>query len=121
EVEPPSAPRAAWTEVESLVHSDDTTDKGNHFMVETDERQRSVLRFGNGTNGQLLPRDSIVHTDYQIGGGHTGNIGADQLVHARPLTGALTGAIVAVWNPFDVINGRDPESPDKIRRNAPEA
>ena len=50
-------------------------------MVETDERRRSVLRFGNGTNGQLLPHGAIVHAEYQIGGGHAGNIGADQLVH----------------------------------------
>ena len=80
-----------------------------------------MLRFGNGTNGQLLPSGAIVHTEYQIGGGHAGNVGADQLVHFRPLTGPLTGAIVSVWNPFDVTGGRDPELPEKIRRNAPEA
>ena len=40
---------------------------------------------------------------------------------SQPLTGALTGAIVSVWNPFDVTDGRDPEPPEKIRRNAPEA
>ena len=110
-----------WDEVESLVHSDDSAEDGDHFMVETDEHRRSTLRFGNGTNGQLLPHRAIVHTDYQIGGGHAGNIGADQLVHARPLTGALTGAILSVWNPFDVTDGRNPELPEKIRRNAPEA
>ena len=90
-------------------------------MVETDERQRSVLRFGNGTNGRLLPNGAVVQADYQIGGGHAGNIGAEQLLYARPLTGALTGAIVSVWNPFDVTDGRDPEPPEKIRRKAPEA
>ena len=50
-----------------------------------------------------------------------GNVGAEQLVYAQPLTGALTGAIVSVWNPFDVTDGRDPEPPEKIRRKAPEA
>ena len=121
EVELPGAGTDRWDEVESLVHSDDSTEQGDHFMVETDERQRSVLRFGNGTNGQLLPPDAIVHTDYQIGGGYRGNVGADQLVHFRPLTGTLTGAVVGVWNPLDVTDGRDPEPPEKIRRNAPEA
>jgi hypothetical protein len=121
EVEPPGGPRSVWLEVESLVHSDETADQGNHFMVETDERQRSTLRFGNGVNGQLLPHDAVVHADYQIGGGHEGNVGANQLTHVRPLTGVLTGAIVAAWNPFDVVNARDPESAEKIRRNAPEA
>jgi predicted phage baseplate assembly protein len=37
------------------------------------------------------------------------------------MTGALTGAIATVWNPFDVVDGRDPEPPEKIRRKAPEA
>ncbi|MFH0344329.1 MAG: baseplate J/gp47 family protein [Chromatiales bacterium] len=121
EIEPPGAPRDPWDEVESLVHSDDSPESGDHFMVETDEHQQSVLRFGNGTNGRLLPAGAVVHTEYQIGGGARGNVGADQLTHVRALTGALSGAIVAVWNPFDVTDGRDPELADKVRRNAPEA
>ena len=121
QVEPAGAARETWDEVESLVHSDDSAENGDHFMVETDERQRSVLRFGNGTNGRRLPVDSIVHAEYQIGGGHAGNIGADQLVNIEPLTGALNGAVVAVTNPFDVVDGRDPEPAERIRRNAPEA
>jgi len=121
QVEPPGAARETWDEVESLVHSDDSAENGDHYVVETDERQRTVLRFGNGTNGRLLPSGATVHAEYQIGGGHRGNIGADQLVSIRPLTGALNGAIVAVTNPFDVTDGRDPEPVERIRRNAPEA
>jgi hypothetical protein len=121
EVEAPGAGLEPWDEVESLVHSGDSAENGSHFMVETDEHRQSVLRFGNGTNGRLLPPGSIVRAEYQIGGGHDGNVGADQLTHVQPLTGALSGAIVAAWNPFDVTDGRDPESPEKIRRNAPEA
>ena len=117
----PNGGTDVWDEVESLVHSDDSAEQGDHFMVETDERRRSVLRFGNGTNGQLLPHGAVVHADYQIGGGHEGNIGADQLMRFRDLTGALTGAIVSVWNPFDVTDGRDPETFASVRRNAPEA
>lgn len=121
EVTIPSGGTDVWDEVESLVHSDDTTEQGDHFMVETDERRRSTLRFGNGTNGQLLPRGAVVHAQYQIGGGAAGNIGADQLVFSRPLTGVLGGAVARVWNPFDVTDGRDPETAEKVRRNAPEA
>ena len=65
----PGAARETWDEVESLVHSDDSAENGDHFMVETDERRRSVLRFGNGTNGRLLPNGAVVHAEYQIGGG----------------------------------------------------
>lgn len=121
EVTIPAGGTDVWDEVESLVHSDDSAELGDQFMVETDERRHSVLRFGNGTNGQLLPQGAVVHAQYQIGNGSDGNIGTDRLLFARPLTGLLTGAIEHVWNPFDVANGRDFEPPDKIRRNAPEA
>ncbi|MBT8768520.1 baseplate J/gp47 family protein [Metapseudomonas boanensis] len=121
QVEPPGAAREQWDEVESLVHSDDSAENGDHYMVETDEHRQSVLRFGNGTNGRLLPSAAVVHAQYQVGVGHAGNIGADQLINLKPLTGLLDGAVVAVTNPFDVTDGRDPELPERIRRNAPEA
>jgi predicted phage baseplate assembly protein len=69
----------------------------------------------------LLPEGAIIHAQYQVGTGSEGNIGADQLVFARALTGPLSGAIQRVWNPFDVSDGRDYEPAEKIRRNAPEA
>ncbi len=115
------AAREDWDEVASLVHSDDSAENGDHFMVETDERQGSLLRFGNGTNGRLLPPGATVYAEYQVGGGFAGNIGADQLRDAEPLAGALNGAVLAVTNPFDVRDGRDPEPAERIRRNAPEA
>lgn len=121
QVEASGGAREDWDEVESLVHSDDSAENGDHFSVETDELQRSVLRFGNGTNGRLLPLDATVHARYQIGVGHAGNIGADQLREVEPLQGALNGAVSAATNPFDISNGRDPEPAERIRRNAPEA
>jgi hypothetical protein len=110
-----------WNEVISLVHSDDSAEEGDHFVVETDELQRSTLRFGNGVNGQLLPTDAIVHCAYQAGQGGNGNVGVEALTQFQPLSGVLADSIVRLWNPFDVIDGRDPEPVDKILRNAPEA
>lgn len=121
QVEPPGAPRETWDEVISLVHSDESAENGDHFAVETDEHRGSRLRFGNGTNGRSLPQGAVVYAEYQIGGGTSGNIGADQLINVPPLTGVLNGAIVAVTNPFDVTDGRDPEPVERVRRNAPEA
>ena len=83
QVEPPGAARETWDEVESLVHSDDSAENGDHYAVETDERQRTVLRFGNGTNGRLLPAGPIAHAEYHIGGGHRGNVGADLIGGTR--------------------------------------
>lgn len=121
QVETPGGAREDWDEVESLVHSDDSAENGDHFMVETDEHRRSLLRFGNGSNGRLLPAGAVVHAEYQVGGGHAGNIGAGQLVNLQPLTGALNGALLTASNPFDVTDGREPEAVERIRRNAPEA
>ena len=53
-----------WDEVSSLVHSDDTAERGDHFVVETDELGQSLVRFGNGTNGRKIPDDAIVHCRY---------------------------------------------------------
>lgn len=121
QVELPGGVVEDWDEVESLVHSDDSAENGDHFMVEADEHRRSVLRFGNGSNGRMLPPGATVHARYQVGDGQAGNIGADQLLNHRQLTGALMGTIAAVGNPFDVTDGREPESPERIRRDAPEA
>jgi hypothetical protein len=120
QVDPPGAAIETWTETASLVHSDDAPDTGTRFMVETDELQRSVLRFGNGINGRLLPDGAVVHAACQIGGGGRGNVGADQLVNFT-LAGAHAGAVAAAVNPLDVTDGRDPEPAERIRRKAPEA
>ena len=120
-VKPPGGAIEGWDEVESLVHSDDSAENGDHYMVETDERRRSQLRFGNGRNGRLLPPGAVVHARYQVGVGSAGNIGADQLVNVQALTGALMGAVTAATNPLDVTGGRDPEPAERVRRNAPEA
>lgn len=120
-VELPGGIAEDWQEVESLVHSDDSAENGACFAVETDERRRSLLRFGNGTHGRLLPPGAVVKARYQAGGGHGGNVGADRIVRLRPLAGTLGGAVLAAFNPLDVSDGREPEAPECVRRHAPEA
>jgi Baseplate J-like protein len=117
-VELPGPITEIWDEVISLVHSDDSSENGDHFVVETDEQRRSVLRFGDGTNGRLLPDHAIVHCAYQIGGGAIGNIGFDQL---KFFDTATTPEVTECWNPFDIVDGRDPEPTEKIVRRAPDA
>ncbi len=118
----PGAPADdTWDEVISLVHSDDSAEEGDHFAVETDEHQRSLLRFGDGVNGRRLLDGAVVHCEYQVGGGVAGNVGANTLIYFKPLSGALASAIDELWNPFDVTDGRDAEPPEKVLRNAPEA
>ena len=106
-----------WDEVISLVHSDASAEGGDHFAVETDEEGRSLIRFGNGTNGRDLA-GAEVHCTYQVGWGLDGNIGADQL---RYFDATTYPEIAECWNPFDVTNGRSPEPVAEIIRRAPEA
>jgi hypothetical protein len=107
-----------WNEVINLIHSDDSAELGNHFMVETDEYLQSIIRFGNGINGKELPENSIVECSYQLGLGPVGNIGFDKLVNYDTNN---FPRIVDCWNPFAVTNGRGPEPKTEIIRRAPEA
>ena len=125
-----------WDEVIDLIHSDDSDEAGDRFIVETDELRRSTIRFGNGTNGRKLPSQATVKCNYQVGLGLEGNIGSDTLLHGGLLIGldaenritydttllqpAEPGK-TSVWNPFDVTNGRTPEPVVEIIRRVPEA
>ena len=109
-----------WDERIDLVHADDGDETGDSFIVETDELGTSLVRFGNGTNGRVLPADAVVRCEYQTGQGLDGNVGADAITNLdAPVDPLLQGA--TVWNPFDVTTGRAPERVDEIIRRAPEA
>ncbi len=122
-VEFPGDPIDPWDERISLVHSDDSDENGDHFAVETDEHQRSVLRLGNGVNGRLLTEGSRFLCVYQVGQGYSGNIGADQLINSERVAPFAfpPSLFLRCWNPFDVTDGLDPEPASRVLRNAPEA
>lgn len=104
-----------WEERISLVGSDAAE---RHFAVETDELGRSIVRFGNGILGENLPPAATVRCAYETGGGADGNVGRDRIMRFDRLT---QPKIAAVWNPFDVVNGRAPEPREEILRSTPEA
>jgi len=122
EVTPPGD---QWDEVPNLLHSDDSAENGDHFVVETDENCRSVIRFGNGTNGRELPDGAEVTCTYQYGMPLDGNVGADMIVSAAEdsvqVIPPFPFVLRACWNPFDVTNGRDQEPVAEIIRRVPEA
>ena len=107
-----------WDEVIDLIHSDDSAENGDRFIVETDELGRSLLRFGNGVNGRKLPDNAQVICRYQVGQGPAGNIGQGKLQYFDP---EAYPEIAACWNPFDVVDGLAPEPVSEIIRRAPEA
>lgn len=105
----------AWEERIDLIQSEDDD---QHYQVETDELRMSRLRFGNGDNGMRIDNDATVTCAYQVGGGAAGNVGSDTITGFD--RGALSDLQV-LRNPFDVVNGRDPEPRDEIIRRVPEA
>ena len=115
-----------WNEVPSLIHSDDSAEGGDHFVVETDENRRSLIRFGNGKNGMKLPVGAEVTCTYQFGTPLDGNVGADMIASFDASTVTFDPTVPPLslrtcWNPFDVTNGRDRESAAEIIRRVPEA
>ncbi len=107
-----------YDEVISLIHSDDSDEMGDHFVVETDESGHSLVRFGNGINGKRLPEKAVVNCKYRAGIGPDGNIGSDRLICFPEYYDSL---IDECWNPFDITNGRAPEPVAEIIRRVPEA
>ncbi|MCJ8280432.1 MAG: hypothetical protein MJK14_11145, partial [Rivularia sp. ALOHA_DT_140] len=110
--------RDRWDEVIDLVHSDNSDERGDRFVVETDELGRSVIRFGNGKNGKQLPDGAFVNCTYQIGFGLDGNVGADSLENFDRNS---FSNILDCWNPFDVTNGREKEPVAEILRRVSQA
>jgi hypothetical protein len=104
-----------WDEQIDLIESqaDD-----NDYIVETDESGFSQIRFGRVPNGEPPPAGTYVAARYQVGRGSRGNVGADSLTGFDV---ALFPAVRRAWNPFDAVDGRDPEAAEVIRRRAPEA
>jgi hypothetical protein len=103
-----------WQEVSDLIGSEADDE---HFLVETDELGGSSIRFGDGRHGRALPDDATVKCRYRVGQGSAGNVGADSIVGF----GDPSGAVQRVWNPRDVVDGRDPEPVAEIVRRVPEA
>ena len=112
----PAVGKPDWSEQHDLIHS---TGSDPHYVVETDENLRSLVRLGDGTNGELLPQNAVVVCSWLSGYGPDGNVGADCLTHFDSLAPPAPTAIC--WNPFDISDGLAPETPATIIRRAPEA
>jgi hypothetical protein len=104
-----------WQEQSDLI---DSKQVDTHFVVETDEYRTSRIRFGNDSNGRALPEGETVTCRYRVGLGEAGNVGFESLTG---FDAAANPLLLAIWNPFDVANGRAPEPAAEIVRRVPEA
>jgi hypothetical protein len=86
------------------------------YVTRTEDDERTIVQFGNGTTGARLPSGSDnVRTVYRKGGGRGGNLDADRLsvLMTRPL------GVTGVTNPEAATGGIDRQSRDDVRANAP--
>lgn len=88
-----------------------------HFIVEVDNDGYSHLRFGDGFHAARPKPDSTFVTNYRIGNGADGNVGAETI---RRVVLAGDG-INLVRNPLPASGGREPESLEQVRQYAPQA
>lgn len=61
----------SWTEVESLVFSDQASD---NYSVRTDVDDFAYIKFGDGVSGSIPPAGATIIVSYRVGGGVAGNI-----------------------------------------------
>ena len=103
-----------WTVTDDLL----TDNLGRpDYVVEMEQDGIASLRFGNGRYGRRPEPGSLFQIMYRVGNGSRGNIGADTLRHVVTDNRHVAG----VTNPLPAFGGREPESLEEIRRNAPVA
>jgi hypothetical protein len=90
------------------------------FVVETEDDERTYLRFGDDQLGKKPEADTFFEVTYRVGNGSIGNVGAEAIAHIET-TGTDIAEIIAVRNPLPAQGGSDPESIDQVRLYAPQA
>ncbi len=88
-----------------------------HYTVTTDNEGYGIVSFGNGQFGQRPPQGSIIEVSYRVGCGAAGNVGRDTLTIIRE----KNESIDYVTNPVPATGGRDPESIEEVKMNAPKS
>ncbi len=107
----------AWTAEQTLLSSSATN---THFVIETDNDGRAMIRFGDGVAGMVPPDGSVLRTGYRVGVGTSGNVGAGALHHVIA-KGNNFPELETVRNPLPSWGGVAPETLDEVRLTAPAA
>lgn len=112
----------------------------NAFAFVLDGNDALTLIFGDGVNGRVPPRGSVIHASYRVGGGADGNVVAGSIVQVVDPTdvvfpqndptlppvrlgpgSGIAPPSITVINPTDAGGGTDSETINSIRTNAPKA
>lgn len=93
-----------------------------HFVVETDNDGRAMIRFGDGTAGMAPPDDAFIKSSYRVGVGTAGNVAGGTPWHIlRPDPAVNFPDVLSIRNPLPSWGGIGPEDLDEVRLTAPAA
>lgn len=128
-----------WTWRRALIGTDASQPDDAHFTLDDGTWERVVgyrrigteivhrdyasgegmtVRFGDGEFGRIPAEGTVFRATYRLGNGRRGNVPADTLTHFD--AGALP-FVDTVTNPLPATDGEDAETPEEIRKLAPEA
>jgi len=105
----------------------DSSSLSKHFVVEVESDSTVNLRFGDDINGARPNADNIFKATFRLGNGTAGNIGADTIYHIIAPQAVASNLISLasngrqITNPLPGRGGRNPETLEEIKQNAPVA
>jgi hypothetical protein len=106
-----------WTRVDSLatVAPDDEV-----YAITFDDQDRAIINFGDNNSGKIPPvGTNNIQVIYRTGGGTIGNISVNRINSTVTGQAGLLGVTVQINNPEPASGGRERESIQEIRVNAP--
>jgi phage-related baseplate assembly protein len=107
----------AWNKVESLILSAATDES---YQTYKDENEQITVQFGDNVNGKIPVPTLPIDSQYRIGGGTYGNVGAGTISVVISTIYYMGNPIgVSVTNPTASSGGEDAESIENAKRRGP--
>lgn len=107
-----------WQARADLLGSDGDA---RHFVVETDDEGRGVLRFGDGRCGRPATPGACFHADYRVGDPRAGNVPREAIAYVVFRASVVEGAGLRPRNPLPAQGGTAPETLAAAKLAAPRA
>ena len=103
-----------WTKVDNFM---DSAKDSRHYTLNIAENNTATVTFGNGVFGKIpVARANSIYATYRIGGGESGNVGADKINKL----GSNLALVNETFNPaLPIEYGVDKETLEEIKVNAP--
>ena len=113
-----------WPVIESWLEAD-FDDKNS--VLYTDADGNVDIEFGNNIQGKQLNAGNVVRSDYRLGGGEEGNVGARTIINIGTpqsiywVSDYNTKVVASCVNPLQASGGADEESIEEARRAGPQS